>query len=476
MLWVCDVDQRQKLPLWTSLWRLPAGLLVLISVVIVSVSTYLPAVDNSFISDDFTLFPFLKALDQRPLYILEAPSELFRLMSYVYFQACFKAFVLNPAPYYWASIALHALISFLVYLLVWTVTGHSVAAWSAAVFFAAYERHQEAVMWISAANEIILTLNCLLFLLLWERTQSGTGSKRVNVAIALLVFVMALFSKEAAVALVPLVIVGLVLRGYSRRDVLRKSLPLWVILSAYIWLWLSYADRNFFITDGHYALGMHFFPVYARSLVRLLSPALPFLVMLLIIRYRARSSRTIPAVNLKSATELPGSRSYLFFAALLVLSIVPYSFLTYLNHIPSRNTYLPSVGLAGLIGILFAMLYSEMVSVWAKRVCIFFLLAIAIGNSAYIWLKKEPQFRERAAPTRELIDVLNGPAVRSVDREPIYVCGFPLHPWIGSEAVAGFTPFRSTHVVFTKACNELPAISVLLHWDASSGRYKVNLP
>src|SRR5262249_34886425 len=134
------------------------------------------------------------------------------------------------------------------------------------------------------------------------------------------------------------------------------------------------------------------------------------------------------------------------------------------------------VGLAGLIGIMFAQLYSEMVSVWAKRVCISFLLAIVAGNSAYIWLKKEPQFRERAAPTRELIDVLNGPAVRSLDRYPIYVCGFPLLPWVGSEAVVGFTRFSSTHVVFTKACNEVPATTVLLHWDANSGRYRANLP
>ncbi len=81
-------------------------LLAMMSIVALSVFAYIPAVDNFFISDDFTLLSYVKALDQSPLYILEAPSEFFRLVSYLYFWACFSVFGLNPQPYYWAGIAL----------------------------------------------------------------------------------------------------------------------------------------------------------------------------------------------------------------------------------------------------------------------------------------------------------------------------------------------------------------------------------
>ena len=143
-----------------------------LSIIAVAVTTYLPAVDNFFISDDFGMLTYVQMLRQAPIRILEAPSEFFRLTSYLYFSACVWLFGPNSAAFYWTGIALHALVSVLVYVLVLLVTRKRVAAWSAAVFFAAYERHQEAIMWISAANETLVTLFCLLFLILWLRPTS----------------------------------------------------------------------------------------------------------------------------------------------------------------------------------------------------------------------------------------------------------------------------------------------------------------
>src|SRR5688572_498161 len=82
-----------------------------------SVIIYLPAIDNTFISDDFGLFPFLEAWKNNPYFIFDFPSELFRVMSYFYFRACFAVFGLQPEFFYLAGIALHALISILVYFL-----------------------------------------------------------------------------------------------------------------------------------------------------------------------------------------------------------------------------------------------------------------------------------------------------------------------------------------------------------------------
>jgi len=270
---------------------------------------------------------------------------------------------------------------------------------------------------------------------------------------------LALFSKEAAVVLIPLAALGLILKGYSVRETLRQSLPLFVMLLAFVTLWLWQADRNFFVTDGHYEFGLHFIPVYARTLSRLVAPIIPFALAWFVTRRQWK--------------EFPLKTSLVFFAALLVSAIAPYTFLTYLDHLPSRNTYFPSVGLAGIVGILFAASYTYMSSERSRRAVASMLIAVVAGNAVYIWLKKEPQYRERAAPTRELISVLNSGEMRDV-RLPIYVCGFPLHPWVFSETVKGFTPLKNEDVVLLESCPG-EETAPLLRWDQESARYSAKL-
>jgi hypothetical protein len=430
-------------------------------VVAVSVIAYLPAVDNFFISDDFAMLRYLSVLEKDPLKIVETPSEMFRLMSYVFFWACLQVFGPSPEPWYWSGIALHALASLLIYRLVVAVCGHMGAGWAAAIFFAGYERHQEAVMWISAFNDLILGVNCLLFLVLWEKAVAGGALVKRAYLAAVGLFAVSLFSKEGAVALFPVAVLRLAFLGYSFRQMARYSLPLFLLLSGYVALWLSQADRNFFVADGHYTMGWHFVPVYLRTLARLVSPLLLIVIPLLVVLYRRGplSGRTLHASR---------GFSFLFFAALLMMSVLPYSFLTYLDHIPSRNTYFPSIALAGLIGVVFAMLYSELRSERTRRVALLSLTAFVAGNVAYIWLKKEPQFLERSAPTRELVATLN--AIDATDTSDVIVCGFPMNPWFGWMAIEDFTQVELKRVVFADHCEETTE-SVALSWDPQSHSY-----
>jgi hypothetical protein len=334
-----------------------------------------------------------------------------------------------------------------------------------ALFFAAYERHQEAIMWISAGNELVLTLNCLLFLLVWERILSQSRPEALQLTAAAGLFGLSLFSKEAAMALAPLVVARAILLGHSPREALKKC---WVILlmsGIFGIFWLSQANRNFFVTQGHYSLSMQFAPVYFRTLFRLISQMLPFLAMFLIIRNRSAKWNT-------SFSALVKDRSFLFFGVLVLLTVVPYSFLTYLDHIPSRNTYFPSVGLAGINGVLFAATYAAHRSIGARRLFVLLLCVVVAGNSTYIWLKKDAQYVERSAPTRALIDTLNTPDLRVNDRLPFNVCGFPLHPWIGETAVTGFTSFTKEEVLFSTNC-DAPALGTLLVWDQEKSSYTI---
>jgi hypothetical protein len=162
----------------------------------------------------------------------------------------------------------------------------------------------------------------------------------------------------------------------------------------------------------------------------------------------------------------------LFSSALLGLTIVPYSFLTYLDHIPSRNTYLPSVGLAALMGILFVALYDRAAASGTRlrAASVAFLTVILAGNVSYIWLKKEPQYRDRAAPTRELLAILNDVRFNDIGTGPVYVCGFPLHESIGRAAVEGFTRFGSGRVAFLERCDSAQTVNSL-EWTPGMETY-----
>ena len=424
---------------------------VLCSIILVAVVTYLPAVDNFFISDDFTMLSYLESLKQNPASILNDPSELFRLLSYVYFWGCSYLFGLNSTGYYWAGIALHAIASLLLFVLVEKLTGRPLAAWTAALFFAAYERHQEAIMWISAANDLILTILCLVFLLLWLRNTAGSR------LLAAVVFGLALFSKEPAVALLPLSVLMSVVRGVSWRQAFVKSSPLALMTAAYIYLWLSRANQNFFLTEHHYAWGLHFLPVSAQTVVRMVAPTILFMLPLFALAKR-------PWVR-----TVFREKALLFFGAVVCVTVVPYSFLTYLPSIPSRNTYLPSVGLAALVGLLFAALYPTFSTRRTRGFAVAFFVVMINQNIAYVWIKKEPQYLERAAPTRELIEALNGLDRTVASDASICVVDFPLHPWIGTESVKWFTRFDRNHMTFSTNVCATESSDVVMRWNTESG-------
>jgi hypothetical protein len=435
---------------------------VVLTIAVMSVIVYLPATKNFFISDDFTLMRFMQALELNPLYIWQAPtsSEFFRITSYIYFWFCFHIFGLNARLFYWSGIGLHMLVALLVYVWLVRVTRDKLAAWVSAMFFSAYAIHQEAVMWISAANELTLALACMVFLLLWERYTDATG-KRSRYVLALAAFATALFSKEAAVVLGPLAILRLFARGYSAKDCLKKSVPLLVLVAAYVALWLSQAHRNFFISDHYYDVGPHFFTVYSRSLAHLLAALIPFVAAFALFR-------SVPR-------EWDWKKPLLFFSIFVPLSVLPFSFLTYSNYIPSRNMYFPSIGISALIGILFVTLYNRSRSIFARRACVFLLIG-AIGlNMYYIWRKDTPEYAKRAAPTTQLILALRQMQTKAEvhDVSVLHVCQFPLHPSIGVEVVRFFTNLMPDNVIFTDSCEA--AEGVILRWEQKNGRYTTQL-
>ncbi|MBC7925159.1 MAG: hypothetical protein H7039_05835, partial [Bryobacteraceae bacterium] len=96
----------------------------------------------------------------------------------------------------------------------------------------------------------------------------------------------------------------------------------------------------------------------------------------------------------------------------IALALLPYCFLTYMNRVPSRQTYLASLGLSWLVGAAVTRLKSKRV---AAIVCLFVLL----HNVGILWIWKRSQYLERAEWTDRLRQIL------LTSGEPVRVHCFP---------------------------------------------------
>ena len=97
-----------------------------------------------------------------------------------------------------------------------------------------------------------------------------------------------------------------------------------------------------------------------------------------------------------------------------VIGLMPYGFLTYSTRIPSRQTYLASVGIAfcDRRGLPRDETTSAAPRSRDRR-------RLLLHNIGYLWTKKRTQFLDRAGPTEQLI------ALSRQTKGPIYMKCFP---------------------------------------------------
>jgi protein O-mannosyl-transferase len=209
-----------RLPLW-----LPA-----VALVLMTIASYQPAWHAGFIWDDDRHV----AQNQQ----LVAPDGLKQIWSsresLQYYPMVFTTFRLeralwglNPAPYHWANLLLHAGSA----LLLWRVLRRLGlrAAWLAAALFALHPVNVESVAWISQRKNTLAMVFYLTSVLWFLRSEAepraSNGTRPVWYGLSVMAFVLALLSKTA-VAPLPLVLLGLAWwqRGrVTRRDLWRSA-------------------------------------------------------------------------------------------------------------------------------------------------------------------------------------------------------------------------------------------------------------
>jgi hypothetical protein len=362
---------------------------------------YLPSLSLPLISDDYGQIHFAREYGPVSGWRALASDALYRCRTTSLLLTYWtdKAFGVNPFAFNLSSLALHILNVWLVFALgAWKKIGWKYSA-VAAGYFAVQEGHQEAVMWYAAVHEAVNLLFVLLCVLCWLR---WLVSKRLRfLGGSFCFYILALLSKESAVAIVPLLILLAAFERARWRQVLISTFPFAVVAVGYFLL--IFADRAthvHFNDVGTFSLQAPFWITWKNSMGRLFW-IWGWLSILALLVWRSPGRTSLAILG----------------AAWAGITLLPYCFLTYMPRVPSRHTYFASVGLAILVSAAFWGFRER----FQTRSWMNWALAAAIiaHNIAYLWVRKQAQFLELAAPTEQLV------AFAAQVEGPVFVHCFP---------------------------------------------------
>ena len=392
---------------------------------------YLPAVNNGFISDDYVILERVRVWGTDFSFVFQLSPERFRITSYLAFGMLKWLFGYHAPGFYAFAILLHFLNSALVWRFLSLMTGSPRVAVLGAMIFCVGQSPQEAMMWLAGMNEALLAFFLLVALLFWIRKEFLWSS---------VACLAALFSKESGIVILlflPLTIFAAVRRLFRQWHFLYIAIPS-LIFSV---LFILSISSNVLVGQGLYALGAHGLLVWLKSIHRLLFPWFYIVILLWLVTREGKWPS--------------GATTGL---AWMTAALLPYIFLTYQDHVPSRHTYLASIGFAWALAVL-----AEEIRIPRLRAA--FIVAFLAVNIGYLWVVKDRQYQERAAPTARLIEQF-----RSHTPGPTLVDGFPLNPWIAkmtTRLVAGWDPQMVRVNEPAAAC---PGC-LKLRWDPKAEKY-----
>ena len=279
----------------------------------------------------------------------------------------------------------------------WRRIGWPVAA-AGALFFAVYEGHQEAVVWISAMPELLVFTFGTICVIAWMRWLNGNG--RWWLVVVYFGFVFALLSKESAVVVPALLAIYAYLEKIPWRRWFVALAVLGMLAAIYVYFIFVAQRSHLHFNDGTFSLSAPFPWTLLVSIGRLFWF---WGAVALIVGLWSRSAEF--------------RRVGQFAAVWIVITFLPYVFLTYMPRVPSRHTYWASAGLSLIVG---AAIVQGLPRLTDRRVVLAGVAAAIIAhNCSYLWIKKLGQYRERARPTEELLEFSR----RSPD--PVRVRCFP---------------------------------------------------
>jgi hypothetical protein len=408
--------------------RLLARRTLLFFLALACLAAYLPAFNNGFIADDYVNLEWAGKFFAHPGFLFTVPPQNFRMTSFVVFEALKEVFGYKPVVWYAVNTGFHFIACVLLWRLLLRLEDERVAALGT-LLFAVFQAPQEAVMWVSAMNETLSAVFILAALLLWLKNRHGCG---------LLSYSLALISKESAPILLVLIPV---IQWRQKKPLFTREYCLYLVpTAAFAAVFLKTWSANSMIHYQIYAVSPRALLVLAITMHRLLWPWLYVFLALSLVWGSMRPKISAAATGL----------------ILIAIPMLPYIFLTYDKHLPSRQLYLASM----VFMVMLASLSEKITSIGLRTTVVG---VFCVWNIFYMWTTKDRQFLERAAPTTVLLRFLQ-------THEPtrIRIDGFAYPETDIAKDVSALVPGWTRDMI--EVSGPCPRC-LTLKWNAATGTY-----
>jgi tetratricopeptide (TPR) repeat protein/uncharacterized membrane protein len=314
---------------------------------VVALVTYWGATGYYFSQDDFVFLARATGELSHPGLLERFGNRI--VSTRLYFQMMNSVFGLEPRPYHWASLGLHALNAVLVYALARCWARSRLVATVAALLFAALDLSFTAVYWISGIQDLLATCFMLVAALIWV---AGIHKGWPAAALSAAALGLSLLSKETGLLLPGALFLLTWASGrWSRRMLVMLTPHLAIAASAVVLLIVQNSGGG---GTEAYGIGVTFGLVHnlATYIAWTAEVLRPFKDRLAMIDYRAWKT-ALPAVSLLCVLLLTsrGKPRRMYLAALgwYVLMIAPV--LPLLQHTYLYYLYPAAPGVALLAGV-----------------------------------------------------------------------------------------------------------------------------
>lgn len=367
-----------------SAWWSDPRVVVPVVILAATFGVYAATLRYQFVYDDAGIIvnnPLVQSWQSVPRYFTEhvwsymfpdVPGNYYRPVFLLWLRFNHWLFGLEPFGWHLTTVLAHTGVTFLVYLLAKRITGDLMAAAVSGLVFGLHPAHIESVAWISGVTEPLVALFFISSLLCYQKWRSESR-QRGWLALSLSLFALALLSKETAILLPLIVFASEMLLGeqpeqsgrswFARaKPAALRLIPFLVLLSVYLTarvavlkglghsvtaLPLSTVAYTlpsvgyFYIQSLLWPVGLSaFYDTPYVTQPTALNFVLPLAVVIVVAAalwwISRRSKAALLAVVLLILPVLP----------LLNISVFPESEIAH-----DRYLYLPSVGLAVLIGL-----------------------------------------------------------------------------------------------------------------------------
>jgi len=406
---------------------------------LLAIVTYIVCLINDFHTDDWIVLSYLRdGFSFGDFLSMENPGR-FRPLTNILLYFRYLVFVDTSFLYYALNVILHATVSIMLYRLLLKIELPRMASFLSAIIFAIYFQHYEAVIWLYG---IIREFAAIFYIIcLWHLHNFVIGESKKSFWLFAIFSFMGLFIVEDFV-IAPVAFPVFVLLFAGKGSMARALKP--VIISSIIALLVYFSLRTALIarpgvTEQYYYFGSHMLRVlfdylgwfvvpsphhtYFHSLAARLDGTISY------IWKEAYHLAMVGLIPFSIWLYIKSPKPVRFFILFIYIALLPILPLNY--KVSSRNIYLPSLGLAVMVGYLFHnIVWNIGARLWLKRAA-FTGSLIYIGISvASINITSQEYYR-----TQELVgDIVDDIGKADID---INDCQYVLLDHIPGRAIIG---------------------------------------